>query len=138
MIYSYADYLKIAKVGDVKMRTLEAQIVGNVQIGSKLFTDELMSYAKLHTLFTHETVKHKDGEYVNGDAYTNGMESFWAIFKRGYTGTYHHMSKKHLQRYVNEFAYRWNSRKIEMADLFAGVVQSVAGQNTLSYKSLTA
>lgn len=130
--------VKANVVGDVKMRTLEAQIIGNVQIGSKLFTDELMSYAKLHTLFTHESVKHKDGEYVNGDAYTNGMESFWAIFKRGYTGTYHHMSKKHLQCYVNEFAYRWNTRAVEMADLFAGVVQNVAGQNTLSYKSLTA
>ena len=80
------------------------------------------------------------GEDNNGncDAYTNGMESFWAIFKRGYTGTYHHMSKKHLQRYVNEFAYRWNTRMVEMSDLFAGVVQNVAGQNTLSYKSLTA
>lgn len=60
------------------------------------------------------------------------------IMKRGYTGTYHHMSKKHLQRYVNEFAYRWNARAVEIADLFAGVVQNVAGQNTLSYKSLTA
>ncbi len=125
-------------VKDVKMRTLEQEIVCNVQIGSKLFTDELMSYARLQDIFDHQSVRHSDGEYVNGDAHTNSMESFWAIFKRGYNGVYHNMSKKHLQKYVDEFVYRFNARMDDMAVVFADTVQNVALQKALSYKSLTA
>ncbi|MBD3251831.1 hypothetical protein GF380_05280 [Candidatus Uhrbacteria bacterium] len=58
------------------------------------------------------------------------------MFKRGYNGTYHHMSKKHLQRYVDEFAYRWNVRG-DMDYLFADMVRNIAGTGTLSYKTLT-
>ena len=61
--------------------------------------------------FEHETVKHSVSEYVNGMAHTNGIESFWALLKRGYHGTYHHMSEKHLNRYVTEFAGRHNDRR---------------------------
>ncbi len=119
------------------MRTLEGEIASHINIGSKLFTDELMSYAKLHTLYPHESVKHRNGEYVKGDAYTNGIESFWAIFKRGYNGTYHHMSRKHLQKYVDEFAFRWNSRVGAVDDIFASMVESASDQGTLPYKALT-
>ena len=53
--------------------------------------------------FGHEAVRHSAGEYVRGVAHVNGLESFWALFKRGYHGTYHRVSPQHLQRYVTEF-----------------------------------
>ena len=71
--------------------------------GAKVYTDEHGGYIGLEN---HEAVKHSAGEYVNGMAHTNGIESFWALLKRGYIGTYHNMSVKHLNRYVNEFAGR--------------------------------
>ena len=60
--------------------------------------------------FDHETVCHSVGEYVRGQAHVNGIESFWSMLKRGYHGTYHHMSAKHLDRYVTEFSGRHNDR----------------------------
>ena len=66
--------------------------------------------------FDHETVRHSVGEYVDGMAHTNGIESFWALLKRGYHGTYHHMSEKHLNRYVTEFAGRHNERSRDTLD----------------------
>lgn len=124
-------------VPDAKMRTLESKIVAHVDIGSKLYTDELMSYSKIGSLYKHEAVKHGKGEYVRGNAHTNGIESFWALFKRGLNGTYHHASKKHLQKYVDEFAFRWNGRGNGMAETFSDLVEKVAGTGKLSYKSLT-
>ena len=61
-------------------------------------------------LLNHESVAHSVGEYVRGQAHTNGMESFWSTLKRGYDGVYHHMSLKHLGRYVGEFSGRYNDR----------------------------
>ena len=62
----------------------------------------------------HETVNHSVGEYVRGMAHTNGIESFWAMHKRGYHGTYHHISAKHLHRYIVEFSGRHNLRECDM------------------------
>ena len=84
---------------------------------------------------SHETVKHSVSEYVNGMAHTNGIESFWALLKRGYHGTYHHMSDKHLQRYVNEFAGRHNDRAKDTLDQMAGIVARMAGKR-LRYTNL--
>ena len=73
-------------------------------------TDELASYAKLPY---HLSVNHSAGQYVDGMAHTNGVESFWALLKRGYYGTYHKASPRHLQRYVDEFAGRHNLRPLD-------------------------
>ena len=64
----------------------------------------------------HQTVRHSVGEYVRDQAHTNGIESFWALLKRGYVGTYHQMSPKHLKRYVREFAGRHNAREMDTID----------------------
>ena len=85
----------------------------------------------------HEAVKHSVGEYVNGMAHTNGVESFWAMLKRGYYGVYHRMSAKHLQRYVNEFSGRHNVRDRDTIDQMQAVVAGMVGKRLL-YRELVA
>lgn len=63
--------------------------------------------------YEHGTVNHSAGEYVKGDAHTNGIESVWAVLKRGLHGIYHHVSKQHLGRYVSEFAFRLNDGNVK-------------------------
>jgi transposase-like protein len=74
-------------------------------------TDEFRAYKTIAPLFAkHETVNHTKGEYVRGDAYTNTVECSFSLLKRGLVGTFHHVGEQHLQRYVNEFDFRWNNR----------------------------
>ena len=87
--------------------------------------------------FEHETVKHSISEYVNGMAHTNGIESFWALLKRGYHGTYHHMSEKHLGRYVSEFAGRHNSRDADTIEQMSKIAERMVGKR-LRYRTLIA
>ena len=114
--------------------TLQGFIVDHAQLGALLFTDEHPSY---QGLVNHNTVRHSVKEYVYGMAHTNGIESFWAMLKRGYMGTYHHMSVKHLSRYVGEFAGRHNHRPLDTADQMAAVVKGMDGKR-LTYETLTA
>lgn len=130
--------VKASVVDNVKMRTLESMIVEHVKIGTELFTDEFLSYSKIGKLYPHQSVSHGKGQYVKGEAHSNTMESFWATFKRGYYGTYHNMSKKHLQSYINEFVYRHNSRTTTLVDMFADAVIRVSESATLPYNKLTA
>ena len=82
-------------------------------------------------------MRHGVAEYVNGKAHTNGVESFWAGLKRGYHGTHHHMSAKHLDRYVAEFAGRHNRRPLDTEDMMAESVRGMVGKR-LPYAELTA
>ncbi len=88
--------------------TLQGFVVRHESGGATVYTDDAAAYAGLP--FKHETVRHSGGEYVNGIAHTNGIESFWSMFKRAHKGTFHKISQKHLQRYINEFAGRHNIR----------------------------
>ena len=99
-----------------------------------MFTDESRAYTGL---LNHETVRHSVGEYVAGSAYVNGIESFWSMFKRGYNGTYHRLSPKHLARYVNEFCGRHNIRDLDTVDQMAGVTLGMVGRR-LRYTDLIA
>ena len=93
--------------------TLQTEICANIQQGSILHTDEHRSYEGINTKnFSHETINHSSGEYVRGDVSTNGMESVWAVLKRGLHGVYHHASDKHLARYVDEFTFRLNDGNV--------------------------
>ena len=96
-------------VEDRKAKTLKREITGIVEKGSIVFTDEHKSYnCLIESEFEHGTVNHSVKEYVKGMASTNGIESVWAVLKRSMIGTYHHVSLKHLPRYVNEAAFRLN------------------------------
>ena len=81
-------------------------------------------------------MNHSIGEYVREQAHTNGIESFWAGLKRGYYGTYHRMSPKHLERYVTEFAGRHNTRELDTIDQMAFLAKGMVGKK-LSYRELT-
>ena len=82
------------------------EILFAIEEGSTIYTDEGNAYRDLHLWYTHEAVNHGIGEYVRHEITTNGMESVWAIVKRAHKGVYHHWSKKHGGRYLNEVAYR--------------------------------
>ena len=99
-------------VPNVRKKTLQPIIKKNVENGSTVHTDELKSYTGLSKAgFEHETVNHGAGEYVDGDCHVNGIEGFWARLKLSIRGTHVHVSKKHLEKYVKEFEYRYNRRK---------------------------
>lgn len=116
-------------------KTLERVITENVAAKSAVFTDEHKSYKGLKKLgYKHHTVNHSKGEYVDGITHTNSMESFWALFRRGLTGTFHSVSKKHLQRYVDEFGFR-ASRAHSFSFLDAVLLKAEA--NALPYRKLT-
>ena len=125
-------------VPSVGMVDLHREIKNNVAQGATLYTDRWVGYRGLKAEFNHATVDHMAKQYVNGDCHTNGIESFWALFKRGYHGIYHHMSKKHLQRYVNEFTFRLNRRTESMQTIFSDVMQKISESSKLPYKELTA
>jgi len=85
--------------------------------GTVINTDEWKSYIGLGKDYTHLTVKHKIGQYKNGLACTNTIESAWAVLKRGYGGIYHYMSPKHLQRYADEFDFRYNEGNVKFSTM---------------------
>ena len=115
--------------------TLQGFIGEHAAPGAKVYTDEHGSYEGMQ--FDHEAVKHSVGEYVRGQAHTNGMESFWSMLKRGYQGTFHHFSEKHPGRYVAEFAGRHNVRDADTVDQMESMVEGMVGKR-LRYPDLIA
>ncbi|MDE2893764.1 MAG: IS1595 family transposase [Chloroflexota bacterium] len=131
------------KSGKVKARviksadklTLHGFVHDTVAPGARLFTDEWPAYRGIR--MQHTAVKHSDGQYVRGDAHTQGIESFWSMLKRGIVGVYHHVSHKHLDRYVGEFAGRYNLRDFDTAEQMGFVARGMQGKR-LRYSDLTA
>ena len=97
--------------------TLIPFIEDSVKPGAKVYTDDAAAYAALPNIinqYEHDTVAHSASEYVRGEVHTNGIESAWAVLKRSITGTWHHVSPKHLGRYVNEAIFRLNEGNCEV------------------------
>ena len=115
--------------------TLQEFVQDSAKPGATVYTDGNPSYAEMPGV-DHESVQHSVGEYVNGQAHTNGIESFWAVLKRGYQGTYHWMSAKHLDRYVKEFAGRHNVRDLDTIQQMAALAHGMCGKR-LTYRTLT-
>ena len=112
---------------------LQGFISANVSRKAMVYTDDHRSYIGLP--YEHESVNHSVGEYVRHQAHTSGIESFWAMLKRGYYGTYHRISPKHLGRYVNEFSGRHNVREFDTIDQMASLAKGMVGKR-LKYKEL--
>ena len=121
-------------VPDTSGSNLRKFVYENVAKGSTLNTDEWYGYKGLEKLFTHSIVKHNEKQYVQGDCHTNTMEGFWSLLKRGVVGIYHSVSAKHLQKYLDEFSFRYNTRTITESDRFNFMLSNMASH--LPYKQL--
>ena len=124
-------------VNDTKAKTLQNIIKANVEANSVINTDESTSYIGLGTNYSHCVVNHSAKQYVDKMAYTNGIESAWALLKRGFYGTFHKFSVKHLERYVKEFDFRWNEGNCKFPTMDR--VDSIAGgcwNGRLTWKEL--
>jgi transposase-like protein len=124
-------------IADISGKTLTAHMVENVDRGATIMTDEFPVYKGVCKGFAgHKVIRHKDGLYAVGDVSTNTAESSFAILKRGLFGIYHAVSRKHLHRYVNEFDFRWNTRKTNDGNRTALAIKGAQGKR-LDYRTLT-
>ena len=134
--------MKDRETGAVKAQVIEATdrptlqgfVVDNTVSDTVVYTDDARAYLGLPR--PHETVKHSVGEYVRDQAHTNGLESFWSLLKRGFTGTFHKISEKHLHRYITEFEGRHNSRPLDTMAQMKSIVRGMVGKR-LKYEDLT-
>lgn len=125
---------RVKKVTDVGKNTLQNNIRQNVTKDSHLMTDEWQSYEGLDQEYAgHSVVDHGKQQYVNGNAYTNTAESWIALLKRGIVGTFHHVSEEHLDRYIDEFAFRWDNRSMSDGQRMIEAVKGIEGKR-LVYK----
>jgi transposase-like protein len=105
--------VKAKKVDNVKKETLQKEVRNYVKKNSTIMTDEWLAYKGLSKSYVHKTVNHGSRQYVIGNSHTNTIENFWSLFKRGFIGQYHQLSKKHLNKYLDEFCFRHNNRDNE-------------------------
>jgi transposase-like protein len=126
-------------VPDVRAATLSHVLANNSRRQSTLMTDEASVYMGIGWNYArHDYVKHSEDEYVRGDVYTNTVEGFFSILKRGLYGTYQHVSEHHLHRYLNEFDFRYNNREalgIDDASRAGYAVQNAKGRR-LTYRRI--
>jgi len=118
-----------------KKKDLQPIIRERIEAGSAIFSDELKSYEGLAADYQHAVIDHAV-EYANGNVHTNTMENFWSLLKRGLHGTYISVEPFHLFRYIDEQAFRYNTRKMTDAERFAGVMKQIVGRR-VTYKELT-
>ena len=121
-------------VDNTKRKTLQPIVREHVETGSNIYTDSLASYEGLNPEFVHGFVNHAE-KYVDGAVHTNGMENFWALFKRCIKGTHVSVEPFHLFRYVDAESFRFNNRTVEDADRFRTALVGVEGKR-LTYKTL--
>lgn len=127
----------------LERRTIEeihGEIHKSVEVGTQLYTDDHTSYENLDGLFfRHESVNHSVGEYARGPATVNGIESVWAVLRRGLHGVYHHCSRKHLKRYVDEFTFRLNEGDVKRHTLerLDSFIDAIVGKR-ITYRQVTA
>lgn len=118
-------------VPDIKTGTLHALAVANIDGTAHVMTDSMSAYRHLSRNFaSHQAVNHSK-EFVRGIIHVNFAESYFSLLKRGIIGTFHHISKRHMQRYLNEFDFRWNHRRQNPSSAFNNVVLGSAGKRLM-------
>lgn len=127
--------LKTKVIPNVSGAALQGAVKQFVHEGSIMVSDDARGYSGVKHSYAHVVVNHSAGQYVNGNFHTNGIENFWSLFKRGIIGIYHQVSAKHLQAYADEFAYRYNTRKLNDQERLTSVLTHTQGR--LKYKDLT-
>ena len=127
--------VRVLTVQTTRRKVLEPTVFETVETGSAVFTDELKSYDLLDGPYERKVINHAEA-YVRGNIHTNGMENFWSLLKRTIGGTYVSIEPFHLHRYLDEQAYRFNNRKQNDAQRFAGVLGAVEGRR-VTYNELT-
>lgn len=121
-------------IENAKSVTLTSAIMDKVDKTATIYTDEWKGYYTIDKLYNHLFVKHKENEFVNGKVSTNTIEGFWGLLKRGILGIYHKISKKHLQMYIDEFVFRYNTRKISEIQRFEFLIFNMT--NRITYNDL--
>ncbi len=127
--------IRVLAFDDRKAAPIREAIHSNVEKGSRLLTDEALIYRRGLDDYQHAAVFHSKNEWVRNDVHTNNVENFWSVMKRGLHGIYHQISYKHLQAYCDEFAYRYNTRKIKDCERFNLSLQNM--ERRLTYNQLT-
>ena len=127
--------VKAKVVENTDAKTLQKFVADSAADGATVFTDNAAAYRGMS--FDHESVRHSVGEYVDGMAHTNGIESFWSMLKRAHKGVYHKISPKHLQRYVDEFSGRHGVRERDTITQMQNIVAGMVGKR-LMYRDLVA
>ncbi len=127
--------LKARVVADVTPSTLKQHVRDMVHPNAALMTDDRRGYVGLGEEYRggHRRINHSRGKYVDGDLYTNTIEGFFALLKRGMVGTYHSVSKKHLHRYVSEAEFKYNTRREDDGSRMVRAIQAADGRR-LTYK----
>ena len=126
------------KVASTAAVHLTPKMVEHIKSGVTLYTDEWIGYNNIGILYNHLFVNHSEKEYVKNDIYTNTVEGFWSLLKRGIVGIYHFVSNKHLQKYVDEFVFRYNTRNFETETARFDYFLSNVSNKYLPYKKLIA
>jgi len=106
----------------------------HVPQGSTVYTDEASIYREIKKTYTHKTVKHALSIYVDGNVHTNTIENFWSVLKRGLYGIYHQVSDKHINRYLDEFSARFNTRSLTSNERFEKFL--IESESVMPYKVL--
>jgi transposase-like protein len=119
-------------IKSASLRTVYPIVSKKVKIGSNIYTDDWQAYKFFKNDYTHEFVNHSVNEYVDGEVHTQNIENFWSMLKRGIYGIYHQVSEQHLHRYVNEFTFRYNNRKMTDGSRFDVYLANAAKKITYS------
>lgn len=127
--------VRAQKIPSRGARAIAAFVKESVEAGSDLMTDEYKGYQKVGKLYNHNSVNHSKLEYAAGLTHTNSIENFWSLFKRGLIGSFHKVSEKHLDRYLDEFTYRFNGREDDQ--LFQNTLRNLVNGETLTFEKLT-
>lgn len=121
-------------VPNTRQNTLTPIVLGNVNTNAKLYSDEWEGYNRLKDIYNHDFVNHGKGIYVSGNVYTNTVEGFWSIIKRGIIGIYHYISRKYMQMYMDEYTFRYNTRHMTQHERFSLLLSNT--NYPVSYKEL--